>query len=219
MAIQKKIISSDGKSSNFRFSAWASNCKTSTIWWIIFILASLLYGFTAQTGAAWQDSGTFQWRILTSDYVGTFGLVCAHPMLILLGQFAKLIPIGTILWRINFISGLGMAVALANFMALVTVITNNRKIAVLFTAILGFSHSVWWIATIVESYTWVVAGLTFELWLLVKLIRDPRWSRLVLLAFINGLTFSFHDFATLTLPVYIVWQFILSGRKKYRCGH
>jgi hypothetical protein len=73
---------------------------------------------------------------------------------------------------------------------------------------------VWWIATIVESYTWVVAGLTFELWLLVKLIRDPRWSRLVLLAFINGLTFSFHDFATLTLPVYIVLAVYFVWKKK-----
>ena len=214
MAIQEQIISSNRYFSNFKFVTWASNCRTSTIWWIIFILASTLYGLTAQTSVAWQDSGTFQWRILIGDYVGTFGLVCAHPMLILLGQIAKLIPIGNILWRINFISGLGMAIALANFMALVTLITNNRKVAVLFTVILGFSHLVWWIATIVESYTWVVAGLTLELWLLVKLIRDPRWSLLVLLAFVNGLTFSFHDFATLTLPVYVLLSVYLVWKKQ-----
>jgi len=214
MNSQKHTFRLDQYSSNFSFVAWASNCKTSTIWWIIFILASSLYGLTAQTSAAWQDSGTFQWRILIGDYVGTFGLVCAHPMLILFGQIAKLIPVGDILWKLNFISGLGMAVALANFMALITLLTNNRKVAILFTAILGLSHAVWWLATITETYTWVIAGLTLELWLLVKLIRDPRWPRLVLLAFANGLTFSLHDFATLTLPIYVLLALYLAWKKQ-----
>ena len=50
-----------------------------SLWWFTFIITALLYLATCQRGVSWQDSGMFQWRVLTGDYTGKLGLALAHP--------------------------------------------------------------------------------------------------------------------------------------------
>ena len=75
----------------------------------------VLYGLTAQQGLSWQDSGMLQWRILTGDYIGNLGLALAHPLYIAIGRvFSACCPLVRIWLLLNFCSGAGMAVTLAN---------------------------------------------------------------------------------------------------------
>jgi len=184
-------------------------------WWCIcFIVFSLLYLATCQRGVSWQDSGNFQWRVMTGDYTGSLGLALAHPLYIAAGRVVTSIPIGPFAARLNFFSGMGMAVALANVMAVATLLTGRRWIGVAVACMLSVSHTVWWLSTIAEVYTWSVAGLTGEIWLLVMLIRRPRWGTLAGLALVSGLGWCVHNFSLLPLPVYLTVVIVLVAKRR-----
>jgi len=156
----------------------------------------------------------FQWRVLNGDCVGQRGLALAHPLYIAAAQILKPIDVGTPAGRLNFFSGLGMAVALANLAAVLTLLTGRRWIGLLTAAMLAVTHTVWWLSTLAEVYTWSVAALTAELWLLAGLVRRPSWQRLAGLAFVSGLGLSLHNFALLPLPIYFVLAVVLTARRR-----
>ncbi|MCX5896264.1 MAG: DUF2723 domain-containing protein [Proteobacteria bacterium] len=184
------------------------------LWWFTFIITALLYLATCQRGVSWQDSGMFQWRVLTGDYRGELGLALAHPLYIAAGRLLLLIPAGGFTTPLNFFSGLGMAVALANSAAVIFLLTRKRLIGFATAAMLAVTHTTWWLSTIAEVYTWSVAGLAGELWLTILLLRNPRWQTLAGLAFLNGLGLSMHNFALLPLPVYVAVAIVLISTKK-----
>ncbi len=189
--------------------------RSTPAWWVIcLVVFSLLYLATCQRGVSWQDSGNFQWRVLTGDYHGDLGLALAHPLYIAAGRAVTAIPVGPWAARLNFFSGLGMAVALANVMAVATLLTGKRWIGVAVAAMLSVCHTVWWLSTIAEVYTWSVAGLTGEIWLLVMLIRRPRRGVLAGLALVNGLGWCVHNFSLLPLPVYATVAIVLVARRR-----
>ncbi len=184
------------------------------LWFITLAVFSLLYLATCQRGVSWQDSGMFQWRVLEGDYSGELGLALAHPLYIAAGKLLELIPVGSFTLRLNFFSGLGMAVALANLSAVIALVSNRRWIGFATAVMLGVCHTVWWLSTVAEVYTWSAAGLTAEIWIVVLLLIKPSWQKLALLAFISGLGLCIHNFALLPLPVYLVLATVLIVRKK-----
>ncbi len=178
------------------------------MWLHVFIVSFLVYIVTAQRGVSWQDSGQFQWRLLTSDYWGDHGLALAHPLYLAGAQLFAKLPFAQPVALMNSFSGLGMAIALANIAVLLLTMTGKRWIALAGAAMLGVCHATWWLATIAEVYTWSVAGLTAELLLLVALIRRPVVPTLCGLAIVSGLGLSIHDLALLPVPAYlalVVW--------------
>lgn len=181
-------------------------------WLIVLSAALFLYGFTAQRSVSWQDSGDYQLRAIDGVIQSGDGLATDHPLYVLLGHILSLANPRILPRLLNFFSGVGTAVALANLAALLLLITRRRWIAVLTAGMLAVCHTVWWFSTVAEVYSWVIAGLTAELWLLYLLLRRPHWKYAALLAFTNGLGLCIHDFALLPLPVYalvtvfLVWQ-------------
>jgi hypothetical protein len=173
-----------------------------------------LYLGTAQRTVGWQDSGMFQWRVLKGDYAGKLGLALAHPLYIAAGRLLAAISRRHLPLLLNAFSGLGMAVALANLAAVTALLTGKRWVGLLTAAMLAVTHTVWWLGTIAEVYTWSAAGLTAEIWLLVLLIRRPRWELLGCLALVSGLGLCVHNFALLPLPVYVVVAAALTVRRK-----
>lgn len=173
-----------------------------SLWGLVFGGFLIVYAFTAQKGVSWQDSGMYQWRVLTQDYEGFFGLALAHPLYIEVAQFFTYVTGDHFIWLFNAFSGLGMAVALANLAVLLTMLTGRYWIGSLVAAMLGVSHMVWWLSTVAEVYTWSAAGLTAELVLLYLLVKRPRWQTLALLALVSGMGWSVHNFALLPILVY-----------------
>jgi len=156
----------------------------------------------------------FQWRVLIGDYTGGLGLALAHPLYIAGGRALMAISEQHLPWLLNCLSGLGMAVALANLAALVSLLTGRRWIGLATAAMLAVTHTAWWLSTIAEVYTWSVAGLTCEIWLLAALVRRPRWQTLAALAFVSGVGLCVHNFALLPLPVYLAAAAWLILRRK-----
>lgn len=181
-------------------------------WCLVLAAACILYFGTAQRAASWQDSGMFQWRVLTGDYAGQLGLALAHPLYIAAGRLLAGLSQRHLPLLLNAFSGLGMAVALANLAGLTARLTGRRWVGLLTAAMLGVTHTAWWLSTIAEVYTWNVAGLTAELWLLAALLQRPRWQSLAGLALVSGLDLCVHNFALLPLPVYLGAAVVLVAR-------
>ena len=171
----------------------------------VFLLSAGLFAATAQRGVAWQDSGTFQVRVLRFDLAGELGLALAHPLLIVLGRAFSALPAGPPAWRINLLSAVCAAVAAANVAALVRrLVPRPRSAAWLAAGFFALAHTLWWLATICESQTLLAALLTAELHVLVSLLRRPRALSAFLLAGLNGLALTAHNLALLALPAYAV---------------
>ena len=183
-------------------------------YWGTFCALSVLYLLTSQRGVSWQDSGWFQWRVLAGEYDHPVGIALAHPLYIAAGRLLLRIPIGDFCHRLNSFSGLGMAFALANLSALVAQLTRRTWVGLATALMLGVTHTCWWLSTVAEVYTWSVAGLAAELWLLAKLLRHPRWTTLACLAFVNGIGWSVHNLALLSLPVYVIAAIVLVVKRR-----
>lgn len=190
--------------------------RLNVFWWLLcLIVFSLLYLVTCQRGVSWQDSGMLQYRILTGDYHGRLGLALAHPLYIAAGRVVLWLSGKNFAFALNFFAGLGTAVALANLAAIVTLLTGKRWIGLTIATMLAVTHATWWLSTITEAgYTWNIAALTAELWLLVLLIRKPGWRLMAAIAFISGLDLCIHNFALLPLPVYVAVAIYLIVKKK-----
>lgn len=188
--------------------------RAGTVWLVVVLAGLVLYMATCQRGVSWQDSGMYQWRVAVGDYTGRLGLALAHPLYIAMGRLMGAIPFGTLPGRLNLLSGVGMALALGNLAGAVIALTGRRWAGGAAAALLAVSHTPWWLATVAEVYTWSLAGLMAEVWLLAVLLRRPRWDALAVLALINGLGLCIHNVALLSLPVYVVVAVWLVARRK-----
>ena len=188
-------------------------------WALLFGASLALFTLTLQRHTGWQDSGWFQLRAVVQPYVSTeftegLGLALAHPSYVaLIRLFARLCAWNPV-WGVNWVSALGMAVAVANAGCLVFRLTGRRAVwpALLAGVLLSVSHVVWWLSTIAEVYTCVAALLTTELLCLLSLAERPAGWRVGVLALLAGVHWSFHNYALLALPVYgavvaeLVWR-------------
>ncbi len=169
----------------------------------VFICFLALYAATAQRGLSWQDSGEFQYRILVGDYFWHSGIARAHPLYIAAARFFMfLFPVSQRIYAINLFSGVGLALALVFLTQSVWRVTGKIWCAAVSAVLLGLAHMPWWLATVAEVYTWSLAFLMAELYVLSRFFerRERRW--LLLLFLLNGAHFSVHNFALLALPVY-----------------
>lgn len=200
-------------------SAVPSGVSVWKLYLVMLVAVGVLYGATAQRGSAWQDSGIFQWRVLNFDVVGWLGLALAHPLLIVLGKAAGFVPLGSLAWRINMVSVICGAVAVANVATLVRRLAPQRPSAAWIAGgFLAFAHTTWWLATICESQAILLALFTTELHVLVGLHRRPTSRLALLLGLINGLALTAHNLALLALPAYglTVIGLCWSGRLRWR---
>ena len=94
--------------------------STKGVWAATAAAFAVLYIATCQRGISWQDSGMFQYRVLTGDYWGDLGLALAHPLYIAAGRTLLLFSRQHLPLLLNAFSGLGMAIALANLAAIGT---------------------------------------------------------------------------------------------------
>lgn len=194
--------------------------EAARLYLVVFLLFAVLYGATAQRGPAWQDSGILQWRVFTFDLAGSEeeGLARAHPLFILLGKaFSVLVPWGPVAWRINLLSAVCGALAVANIAWLARRMVPQRAGAAWLAAgIFGLSHTAWWLSTISQSRMLQAAAFTFELNVLVSMVRRPRASKAGLLGLISGLGWSAHGLALVALPAYVLVVLHLCADRRMR---
>ncbi|MBN2445142.1 MAG: DUF2723 domain-containing protein [Phycisphaerae bacterium] len=171
------------------------------VWLVAFGLALALYASTANRGVQWQDSGWQQWRIVSGHFENPLGLALTHPVQYFLGRCAINLPSVEPAFAITLVSSLAAAIAIANLVTLVRLLTGQTATAAVAGGAVALAHTVWHLATHTESYTLVAALLTTEWLCLAQFARTRHGRWLVLLALLNGLGVSNHVLAGLATPV------------------
>ena len=173
---------------------------------LVFAFFFALYALTAQHGLSWQDSGEYQWRVLSADVAGFSGLARAHPLYISAARlWSGCFPPAFRLWAVSAFSGMGAAVALAVLFAALRRLTSSFAAASIAVVLAGFSHMLWWLSCVAEVYTWSLAAMALELFLLMLVFEGGRGRKRAActLFFVNGLHLGIHNFALIDLAVLV----------------
>ncbi len=188
--------------------------RIGTQYLIVLFCSLVLYAATCAPVVLWQDSGLFVYRIWHNDLQGNLGIALAHPLYIMIGIAAKFIPVGELAWRINMISAVFGAIAIANLFLLLRLWLDKIWPAVIGAVTLAVSWTFWQNAVIAEVYTLYAAQLFTELLVFFQYIRTKRTGYLYLLALLNGLAVANHLWGVLALACYGVYILTLVFRRR-----
>ncbi|HUT45971.1 MAG TPA: DUF2723 domain-containing protein [Sedimentisphaerales bacterium] len=176
--------------------------------------ALVLYVVSCAPGALWQDSGLIQYRIWHNDIEGFLGLAISHPLFYILAIVVKYIPLGEFAHRINLVSAIAAAVAVANMFLLVRLWLGRNLPAVVAAVTLAVSHTFWRHASIIETYTLWTALFLAELIMLLQYTKTRRVSYLYWLGLLSGLSIAVHMLASIPLICYAVFVAFLLAKKE-----
>jgi hypothetical protein len=183
--------------------------------WLAGLLAALLlYGVTLAPDLVWQDSGDYQFKAARLHLSRPGDAVRVHPWFLVVAHALGLIPIGNYAYAANLASALGTALAVANVLVLVRLMTGRTWPAAIAAASLAVGHAVWAHAVVAETYGWAAAFLSAEClcawaWMAG---RKGRW--LLLLFLLNGAAISNHLMAVLSLAVFGAWMLYECFRRR-----
>ncbi len=173
-------------------------------WMLVFLACALLHGLTACRGIQWQDPGFHILRIVEHQPINPLGLALSHPLHHWMGRFAASLGCLEPSFAITLVSALASAIAVANIFGLVRLITagfSSRWPAVFAAASLALANTYWQMATRAECYTVSAALLSAEWWCLIAYTLNHRSRYLASAFLLNGVGFSNHNLALLTLPI------------------
>ena len=168
----------------------------------VLLAAGTLYVVSCAPGALWQDSGLIQYRTWHHDIEGFLGLALSHPLFYLLAIGAKLTGLGEFGYRVNLVSAVAGAVAVANLYLLVRLWLGKDFPALIAAGTLAVSHTFWRHASIAETYTLWTALFLGELIVLLQYTRTRRVTYLYVLGLLNGLAIAVHMLAAIPLLCY-----------------
>jgi hypothetical protein len=185
----------------------------------VLLAAAVLYVASCAPGPLWQDSGMYQYRIWHHDIEGKLGLALSHPLYHIIGIGVKYIPLGEFGYRINLISAITSAFAVANLFLLLRLWLGKNPPAIIAAATLALSWTIWQFASIAEVYTLHSALFLAELIMLFQYIKTRRIGFLYLLALFNGLAIANHMWGVIALVCYLVFLAALLVQKQIRLKH
>lgn len=185
----------------------------------VFLGAAVLYVATCAPGPLWQDSGMYQYRIWHNDIEGGLGLALSHPLYHLIGIAVKYVPVGEFAFRINLISAIAAAAAVANLFLLLRLWLGKNLPSLVAAITFALSWTHWQFATIAEVYTLHSALFLAELIVLFQYVRTRRVGFLYLLALLNGLAIANHMWAGIALACYVVFMATLLIKRQIRSKH
>jgi len=186
---------------------------------IVLAGTGMLYILTCAPTVLWQDSGLLTYRIWHNDLQGNLGLAISHPLYILVGITVKYIPLGQLAYRVNLISAIFGAVAVANLFLLLRLWLDRNLPAVIGAITLAVSWTFWQNAVIAEVYSMYAAQMLGELIMLLQYVRTKRIGYLYLLGLFNGLAIANHMWGSLALVCYAVFFIVLLAKKQIGLKH
>jgi hypothetical protein len=191
-----------------------SKRKVVQYYFIVLCCALVLYIVSCAPGVLWQDSGLTQYRIWHNDIEGFHGLAISHPLFYILAIGAKYIPLGEFAHRVNLVSAVAGAVAVANMFLLVRLWLGRNLPAVVAAVTFAVSHTFWRHSSIIETYTLWTALFLAELIMLLQYTKTRRVHYLYWLGLLSGLSIAVHMLASIPLICYAVLLAFLLAKKE-----
>jgi len=170
--------------------------RLATGYFAVLVAVAALYIATCAPGLLWQDSGMIQYRVWHNDIEGGLGLALSHPLFYILAIGTKYVPFGEFAYRVNLVSAIAAAVAVANVFLLLRLWLGRNIPALIAAVTLAVSHTFWRHACIAETYTYLY------------------W-----LGLFNGLAIADHMFASIPFMCYLVFLAVLLGKKQIKLKH
>lgn len=175
--------------------------------------ALAVYVRTLAPDVLYADSAEFQTLAYTLGMTHSTG----YPIYLLLARLFGFVPVGSLAWRVNLLSALGAAVAVGGVYLLIRHVTANRIGALLGSAALGLSYTLWSQAVIAELYTPALGFLVAIMLLLWRWHSSPfqHYGALCVAALLIGVGVGVHAFVGLILPTaaaFVLWT--LWSRRK-----
>ena len=137
---------------------------------IIFFCFFSLYLFTLHPALApYRDAG----EMATSAWTLGVSHPTSYPIYILFGRAIDVVPLGNPAYRLNILSALAAAAAIAIFFSF-TFERCGLFAALAASALLGFNATFWSIAVVSEMYSLWVLGALFLLWISWRLSEDYK---------------------------------------------
>ncbi|HUS44632.1 MAG TPA: hypothetical protein VM219_01150, partial [Phycisphaerae bacterium] len=140
------------------------------LWLAAFVGALALYVFTLAPGLVWQDGGEYQWTAARLTWPPAQGTVWSRP-----GEAVRVHPWFLVaargLWwprfwdyayAANLCSAISMALAAANVVLIVDLMTRRRWAAVVAGLAFAVGHTIWTFAVMSEVLGWAAAFLSAE---------------------------------------------------------
>ena len=185
----------------------------------VFCAAAVLYVVTCAPGVLWQDSGVIQYRVWHNDIEGRLGLALSHPLYYLIAIAAEHVPLGGFAYRINVLTAIISAFAVANLFLLLRLLLGETFPSLLGAATFALSHTFWRHSTIPETYGLAVALLLLELIMLLQYARTSHVKYLYFLALTNGLAIANHMLAFIAFVCYLLLSFMFLLKKQIKIRH
>jgi hypothetical protein len=146
-----------------------------------------------------------------------------YPLYILLGKAFTLLPVGSVAYRVNLLSAVAAALAVAAVYALVFRLTGRRMLGAALALVFGFASSFWSAALIAEVHTLNVAFIALDVLLLLRWAARQRtlpragvaWSELRMFALVYGLSLAHHRMAILLAPAFAVYIVLILTARRY----
>ena len=168
----------------------------------------ILYLWTLAPGLVRGDGAELQYTLATRGVAHPTG----YPLYTLLGWlWTKLIPFGSVAWRINLLSAVCGAGAVALVYGIVYRLTRRIVPALAGGLFLALSPTFWTLSSVTEVYTLHALFVAAVLYLLLAW-RDAgshRFRLLVLIAFIYGLSLSHHRTMLLLAPAMLLFVLLV----------
>ena len=178
------------------------------LWLGGFACALVLYVATLAPGLVWQDSGDYQVQAARLSLSRPGDAVRVHPWLIVLSYALGHVGPWDVPYAANLVSAVGTALAVANVLLLIRLLTGSAWPAVVGAATFALGHAVWRHAVIAETYGWAAAFLSAECLCAYAYARGGRERWLLVLFFLNGVAIGNHMMAALSLAVFGVWTLL-----------
>lgn len=183
---------------------------------MVLCAALALYTVSCAPGLLWQDSGLIQYRAWHNDLEGFLGLALSHPLYYILAISVKYVPAGGFTYKVNLVSAIAAAVAVANVFLFVRLWLGRSFPALVAALTLALSHTFWRHACIAETYTLWTALFTGELIVLLRYFQTNRLHYLYGLGVLNGLSIAVHVLAVIPLVCYAVLLAFLRFQRQVR---
>jgi hypothetical protein len=176
---------------------------------LVGLASFLVYWRTTAISIAWGDSP----ELTAAAYNAGVPHPTGYPLYMLLGHtFIRLFPLGSVAYKMNLLSAICAALAVALSYRLMVRITRSRVASLVTTLAFAFSMTFWSQAVIAEVYAFHMLGIMAVLTLVLAWERrgDRRWLRAA--AVVYGLCFTHHLMSALLAPGLLV--FALTSRHR-----
>lgn len=178
------------------------------------LAALIVYLFTLGPTVTGEDSG----ELITAAYTMGIAHPPAYPLWCMLGKlFSVILPLGSVAWRVNLLSGVLGAVTTSLLVLIIIRLTRDRVAAVAAALIFAFSRDFWNQCTIAEAYSLNSALIALCLLILIIWQESRRNALLYAFATVYGLNLCNHHTAHFFGPMFAA--FILMNDYAERGGN